>query len=271
MFTKEELLQKGLSEEDADKIITAFESNEDPENSIQLLEKALNEGDNSTPGDSPDVDPLLKAKKGKEDDDDSGDDDDYNPEFMKKHMKRYMKENKKSCGKMAKEVGIYGEEMKKAIDEMDTNLDGAVVEMADLKPILEQQVAFNESLSKAVEELSGRVLSISTLGEKQFDVMQKAAQLQVDQAKSMETFLSQPAGKKGKTAISTEDMKKAKETLISPESTQYIYDVLMKATKDGDRNAGMIISAFESSGKNVNMLNPGQKKYINELITKEVH
>ena len=83
MLTKEELLQKGISEEMADEIIAGF-SDSDEESSLQALQKAL--------GENPEMDDLFKAEKGekKEEEDEDEDKEDYNDSYMKKHMKRYM-------------------------------------------------------------------------------------------------------------------------------------------------------------------------------------
>jgi hypothetical protein len=155
MLTKEELLQKGVSEAVADEIIAsaALESKEDPENSLQLLEKALNEGSDTKGQEEPGEEPLAKAKEEKEKKDDS-EDEDYDEKYMKKHMPRYMKENKKACGKVAKEAGLYADELKKAIDEVDKNYDGAIMEMADLKPVLEKIPTVIDSMAKAIEDIS---------------------------------------------------------------------------------------------------------------------
>lgn len=265
MLTKEELLEKGLSEADADEIISAFESKEDPENSLQLLEKALNENDEQS---------LSKAKESEdkdEDEDKKGNEDDYKPEYMKKYMKRYMKENKKTCGKMAKEVGIFGDEMKKAIDEIDTNLDGAVVEMADLKPILDTLTGGIESMAKAIEDLSGQVMAVTEQSDKSFDIMKKTANVTVEQAKAINDFLGQPTGRKGQTSIPEKEMKKAQSIQMTPEAKNQIYTILMKAIKEGDRTAGQVLGTFESAGKDINRLNPSHKRYIGELMQKEVH
>lgn len=255
MITKEELLQKGLSETDADKVIEALAETEDPENnSLQLLEKALNEGSE----DKKDEEPLAKAKSKKEDDENEDEEDSEEKE---------MKESKKACGKMSKAT----EDMGKAIDDLDKDMDGAIVEMADLTPILKKIPTVIEFMAKAIEDISGQVMSISKQNEKSFDLMQKAGKVTVETAKSIDGFLSQPTGKKGKTAIPKEDMKKASEVSFSPESINHIYSKLMKATEDGDRKAGLVISAFESAGKDVNKLNPDHRKYIGELLNKEVH
>ena len=266
MLTKEELLAKGITEQAADEILAAFDENPESANSLELLEKALNK-------DSDTSESLFKAaKKDKDDDDDDDDDDeagkkdDYDEEYMKKHMKKYMKENQKACGKMAKELGIAGESMKKAIDDIDTGVEGAVVEMADLAPFLDAQREFAETMTKAVEEMSGQISLITDKTVSGFDLMEKAARVQVEQAKALDSYLSQPAGKKG-VVFNADMAKAAARTIISPENTAEIYKVLMKATKNGDRAAGQVISAFESAGKNVAMLNNEHRAYIHKLLT----
>ena len=260
MLTKDELLQKEISEEDADEIIAAFDENVD---SLQTLEKALGE-------EVPEMDLFVKAEKGGEDEDSDEDDedkdkDDYNENFMKKHMKRYMKENEKSCGKMAKEVGVFGENMSKAISEFDTDAEGAIVEMIDLKPILEGQMEFNSVMAKAIEGMSAQIDMISAKSEDTFSLMSKSARVQVEQAKGMGEYLSQPTGRKGAVS-NVVPMQKAEPIVVSADGQREIYAVLEKAMKDGDSNAGLVMSAFESNGKDVNRLNLAQRQIISNLI-----
>jgi hypothetical protein len=92
MLSKDELLQKGVSEEVANEIIAAFEADPQDENSLLALQKALDGSD--------ETDQTLSKAKGDDKDKDGkdkepdDDDDDYNEKYMKKHMVRYMKENK---------------------------------------------------------------------------------------------------------------------------------------------------------------------------------
>jgi hypothetical protein len=257
MLTKEELLAKGVSEPVADEIIAALSDGNAEENSLQALQKAL---DDTSGG----MEELFKAEDGGKKDED--DDEDYNPEYMKKYMKRFMKENKKSCAATAKEVGIFGDKMQKAIDEINPDADGAVIDMVDLKPFLEAQTDLNESLVKAISDMSSQILVISAQNQKSFDIMKKAAVVTAEQAISLGDFLGKPQGRKGLVAT---DMKKAAQ-VINSDGNKAIYNVLMKATKDGDTTAGQIISAFESCGKDANKLNAAQKNYINEILQKEV-
>jgi hypothetical protein len=255
MLTKEELLQKGISEDVADEILAAASTDADNENSLQTLEKALND---------PGYQDLFKANGG-DDEEDEDEDKDYDESYMRKYMKRYMKENKSAVGKMAKDVGIFGGEMKKAVEGFDFDATGAVVEMADLKPVLEAQVEYNEVLTKAVQEISGAMESIRIQNAQAYDLMQKAAAVQVETAKGLDGFLNTPTGRKGVTA--NVDMQKAGQPNTG--NTKLIYDTLMKATMNKDQKAGLILSAYESCGKNLARLNESQKSYINDLIQQE--
>jgi len=256
MITKEELLQKGISEEIADEIISKIDSEED-ESSLQLLQKAL--GD-------PKVEDLSKADGGDEegDQDDDDDKDDYNEKYMKKHMKRYMKANKSSCSKMMKEVG---EKMTKAIDDIDLDSEGAVVEMTDLAPFLESQKEFNESLTKALGHLAEEIVTIKGDNEKSYDLLKKAASVQVEQAAAIDGFLNTPQGRKSKVVADGADLSKASKENVNDQAK--IYTTLMKAVKNGDTDAGAVISAYEVAGKNVNRLNDNQRAFISDLLSKE--
>lgn len=260
MLTKDELLQKGVSEEAADEIIAAYEDGNE-EDSLQALQKALN--DESS-------DELFKAKGGNgeesEEEEKEEEKGEYDESYMKKHMPRYMKENKKAVECAAKRMGIFSDKMNKAFDDIDSEAEGAVVEMVDLKPALESiQEGFGE-MEKAFVDIANTVLLISEQNQKTYDIMKKAANAQVDQAKNLDEFLGKSNGRKGLTVDA--NLKKGEEIVVDGDGNKVIYDLLLKATKEGDQTAGMVLSAFESRGKNANNLNAAQKKYANELLQK---
>ena len=261
-MTKEELLQKGVSDEAADEIMSAFSDENVEDNSLLALQKAL-DGD-------PEMDSLFKAEK--KEGDEKDEDDEYDESYMKKHMKRYMKANKKSVSKMVKDFGDSGEDMKKAIEDIDTDSEGAVVEMVNLAPYLESQNEFNQKMVKAISDLHGQIEVVSVQTEKSFDLIQKAAKVQIEQAKEVNTFLSVPKGRKG--VIASAEMMKAgnvESSKFSRDDNNIIYRTLMKATKEKDTKAGMIISSFETAGHDANRLNASQKQYIQELLAKEAN
>ena len=268
MLSKDELLQKGVSEEVANEIIAAFEADPQDENSLLALQKALDGSD--------ETDQTLSKAKGDDKDKDGkdkepdDDDDDYNEKYIKKHMVRYMKENKSSVKKGMKDAGLFADKMEKALEDIDTDT-GAIIELNDFGPYLAAQREFNSEMLKALEMIVGQNEVISANLEKSFSLMQKAAKAQIDQATLVQGFMGKPVGRKG---VIVADMSKADKNvdpngLFTPEETKLAYQLLFKATKEGNSDAGTVISAFESSGKNPNILNKSHKKFIRDLIAKE--
>ena len=258
MLTKESLLSKGLSPEIADEILSAMDGADD--NSLTALRKALEPKDG-----------LFKAEEGEKEGDDAddkepdGDADDYDEKYMKKHMKKYMKENKKACRKAADEAELYDKEMKKAIDSIDLNADGAVVEMADLSPVLDAIVETNSAMLKAINTLIDRTDIITGQNEKSFEILHKAAAVTAETADSITGYMGAPQGRKG---VTTGDMTKA-QAHTSTLDPKVVYRVLAKAMTAGDQKAGGILEVFESSGKNLRYLNSERQAYVAELIKKE--
>lgn len=257
IISKEELLEKGIPEEKADEIISALSTEETADEPLQALQKAL--------GDDPEMDTLFKAK-GEDEDSDDDDEKEYDEKYMKKYMKRYMKENKKSCGKMMKDLGDSGEDMKKAIEDVDLDSEGAVIEMTDLKPFLDEQSEFNSEMVKAITSLSETMETIIAQGDKNYDLMEKAARVTAIQAEGLGEFLAKPQGRKAKV-VADVDMQKAHSD--AKQESAEVYTTLLKAVQNGDRKAGEIIGSFESRGKNVKFLNDAQKSYIQTLRDKE--
>jgi hypothetical protein len=119
-------------------------------------------------------------------------------------------------------------------------------------------------MSKALEEISSVVYTIASQNEKSYGLLQKAAKVTAIQAEGISSFLDQPSGRKG--VVATVDMQKASDTA---NLNQKVYQVLMKAVYNKDAEAGQIISAFESAGKDVSKLRVEQRNYISELMQKE--
>jgi hypothetical protein len=276
---KEYLLSKGVTEEIANQIIAETSVSEE-DNSLLALQKAL-DGDPK--------DRLVKAGKGKEskeekdaakedekEEEEEDEEGEYNEKYMKKFMKKFMKENHASCEKIMKNVGGSKEKMEKAINDIDTDADGGVVEMADLAPFMKAQQEYiksqnemNQTMAKAIADLTDKFEIISSKSDKSFDLMQKAAKVTAEQAEGMKDFLKTPEGRKGVTSVA--NMRKAVEPTVSaftPELNKAVYQTLFKAVRNGDRTAGQIISVFESHGQDANKLNDVQKKYISDLIAK---
>ena len=271
MITKEELLQKGIDPAEVDTIISALEAGQGEDSSLIALQKALGNEDK--------MDSLFKAKGGKEkgesDEDEDGDDEEYDEKFMKKHKKFMKKLGKGEDGKDDKEPdndeddkGMMFGKMKKAIDDIDPNAEGAIVEMAELSPTLNALVGTIQDMKKAISGLNRKIEVISEQNQASFSLMSKAAAVQVETAETISGIAKTPAGRKG---VVIGDMAKATQVSGINASPKVIWNVLAKAINAGDMKAGDIGSKFESSGMNVNLLNAEEQKFVSELIAKEAN
>lgn len=255
MITKEELLQKGIDPAVADEILAKLEQSDDS-SPLEALNKAL--------AGEVELD-LFKAKG--EGDDGDGDDEgaDYDEEYMKKYMKKYMKANKKEAADAAKEVGLFAGEMKKAVDDISPDSEGAVIEMADLAPLLEAIVPAIENMAKAIVSQNERIEVIAAQNAENYSLLHKAAAVTAETAETISGIASTPQGRKG---VIVSDMSKAKPVGISP---KLVYTALSKAVSQGDKRAGDIGSKFESGGNRFDLLMPEEQKYVNDLIAKEAN
>jgi len=260
-MTKEELLQKGFSPEEAEKVAQALDAqaNNEPENPLLALKKELD---------------LSKAKASEGDDepDKEGKDDDYNPEYMEKNMRRYMKENKKACAKMMKEMGDYSEDMKKALEDFDEDGD-YLLETKNLAPFMETFTGITpvlEGMVKAIVNINEELTMVKGQNEKTFDLMQKAASVTADQAEIFQNLnqaMSKSNGRKGITGMQAPLQKAATpQGTITPEANKQVLTSLMKAVKQGIPGADDMVVVFESRGKDVNKIPPDTRQKIANII-----
>lgn len=256
-FSKEELLAKGIDPTVADEIVASYDQSNDG-TPLSKLEKALK------PKKKTDEQSLFKAEKGEKKgdaEDDAEPDDDEDDEEKEK----YMKKNQKACKKAEEEDKDEEEEekeMKKAIDALDRSAPGAVVEMEDLTPTLSAIQKSMSSMFKAVSILSARIDKIVAQNDDSYDLMHKAAELQVETSKGLASVLSLPAGRKGIVAT---PMEKA-HGVEAMTNQKLVYQVLAKAISMKDPIAGAIAERYESVGKNINMLSKEDRAGIAKLI-----
>lgn len=260
-MTKEELLSKGLTAEQADMIIATLEKNNTPESALESLSKALNDPVQTS---------LFKANDG--DDEDGGDgEDDYDPEYMKKYMKKYMMANKKVCAKAAKDAGLFTEDMRKALEIDPEQYTGTVGDYADVVPILESIVEGFDKMTKAIQEISGQVIAISPQLDRNYSLLEKAAKVTLETAGPLEILgkhLNQSQGRKG---VVTPNANMAKAAPVAQINEPVVYAALMKATKNGDKEAGEIIGKYEVAKQHNPktpwaLLSKAANEKINELI-----
>jgi hypothetical protein len=258
---KDELLAKGIDEKTAGNIIALLESGSSSD-AMTKLRKALNGEKQES---------LFKAEDDDEDDNledaDGGDDDDddYDAEYMKKNMRRYMSENQKACKKMMEDMGGKVEKLNKAVGDIDTSADGAIVAMEDLTPALSAIANSVEALTKAVFRLNDKVDEFQANQHETHELLEKASNVTLMMAEEQEKTYSQSTGRKGLSTIPAETMQKA-VTPASDSGVKMVYSTLAKAIGNGDRKAGMIMSVFESSGKKIAALSAEEREYVKNLM-----
>jgi len=261
MITKEELLQKGIDASEADKIISALEAQVENSSPLEALNKALNEDS--------EMDSLFKAAKKGEDDGDDEDDDgeEYDEKFMKKHKKFMKKLGKSDDGDEDDEKGgnMFGKEMKKAFDGI-SDAEGAVVDMADLTPVLDAMVETVQTMAKAISGLERKIEVISSQNSESYSLLAKAAAVTAETAEIVTGMGNAPVGRKGALVA---DMQKAKA--VPSVDIKKVWETLAKAINTGDLKAGAIGSKFESSGKRFAFLSDEEQGYVKELMTKEAN
>lgn len=248
MITKEELLQKGIDPVVADEILASMESEENS-SPLEALKKAVEK--------KPETGDLFKAKEGEDDEDE---DEEYDEKFMKK-MKKYMKSkgHEEPDGDEG-EGNMFGK-MKKAIDDIDPNAEGAIVEMAELAPVLEAMVETVQTMAKAISGLERRIELVSDQNSENYNLLAKAAAVTAETAEIISEIGTQPQGRKG---VLMADMNKAKD-MTQPEP-KVVWAALTKALNSGNMKAGEIGSKYESAGKRFSALNAVEQNFVKELI-----
>ena len=260
-MTKDQLLAKGVKPDVADEILSSFGAGED-ESPLLALNKALkgaNEAEST----------LFKSEDGDEDDEDgdsdpeeggkkkgkkgSDDDEDEEEAYMKK-------------GEEYEDMEKEEKKMKKAHDSLDLdNAGGGVVEMADLTDFLGSMTNFARAMTKAVGNLRAENRTIKTQNAELYSLMHKASAVQALTAEALGQTLSQSTGRKGVNSIPAKEMAKA---AVMHSDTTLVYQTLAKAMSAGDQKAGFILSAFESAGKRLDMLDGVSREYISTLLNK---
>jgi hypothetical protein len=256
-FTKDELLAKGIDPTVADEIVSSYDHSEEVGTPLSQLEKALK------PKKGNDEQSLFKAEKGEKEgdaEDDAEPDEDADDETKAKYMKK--KALKKADGDEEDEEKDE-KEMKKAFDSIDRSAPGAVVEMETLDPALSAIQTVMSSMLKAVNALSTRVDKIVAQNDESYDLMHKAAELQVETSKGLSAVLATPVGRKG---VNTVDMKKAQELNADLTNRKLVYQVLAKAVSMKDPIGGAIAERYESAGHDIRALSKEDRAGIAKLI-----
>lgn len=234
---------------------------------LQDLLKASDEGGHSEPdGD--------EGGKGKGD----GDGDEYNAEYMKKHMKRFMKENGSYMKKHMKSDGA----LSKAAADAFGDLSGAGPDAADLSEADSIMIdgtdffkAYQESAERNNEVLQNLCKAVDTLGEmmgQQFDLSQAAGEVLSKAYTKISAIGGQPMPRQSVVAGQPEAgqetapeghnamLAKAKEVGASG-----VRQALIKAIQNGDQDAGDVLAQLDSA-RSVDRLTPSAQQKVASLL-----
>lgn len=215
-------------------------------------------------------DELLKANEEELDDEDT---DDYDAEYCKKYMKRFMKENADEAKKYAGELGF----LKKAVETEYENLDG--IEEADA--ILIDGTSFIKTQSELNNAMLGVLQSIQERQEKleenlnnNLDIVKAIGGTLVDalEAKTIAEESLFPQKRKGVVSEPQRVVTKAKETpgLVKAKDMKFgeIKRMVMKAISEDNKEAMSLAPAIDACNGNLGLLSGAALKTIDNLATK---
>lgn len=231
---------------------------------------------------------VLKAASGDGDGDDKGkggDDDEegYDAEYMKKNMKKYLKEKPEDVKAfMKKYLKDGGDEAKAFMKDMGLakaavidageatpGIEDAEVTVVDGTAMFKAFVGFAEAMETAIGEISDRLHGLTAM-QMETNLLQKASgQVLIKAAEAVDQIGSAPAPVRGTQIAGSaqvpgqaqgEPLQKAAE-LGMPK----IKDMLLKAAMGGNQNAGRVLTQVEAANGNFNRLSATSISFINQL------
>lgn len=224
---------------------------------------------------------VLKAATGG--DSEGGDDDGYDTEYMKKNMKRYMKEKPEDVKAFMKKYLKEGGDDAKAfmkdmglakaavIDagEATPGIDEAEVTVVDGTAMFKAFVGFAEAMETTLAEINDRIHGLTAM-QMETNLLQKASgQVLIKAAEAVDQIGSAPVAVRGAQTAGVaqvpgqaqgEPLQKAAE-LGMPK----IKDMLLKAAMGGNQNAGRVLTQVEAANGNFARLSAASIGFINQL------
>lgn len=212
----------------------------------------------------PDGDETRRNMNGEGEDDDEGEDGkDYDSKFMRKHMRRYLKENRDEATKFMKDAGY----MQKAVTDAIGNLDGieeAEAVVIDGTEVFKAQSEFNAQMLKAFNTFSKRLSSIEDAVSFSNDIAKASGKVLVDAQSSIAGLSAQPMPRRGVSSAGQEagtQMTKAQK--LGPAGVK---EILLNKAMAGDQEAGRALSHLETAGGNFRMLSPQINAKIESIV-----
>ncbi|HNR90676.1 MAG TPA: hypothetical protein PKM65_20235 [Spirochaetota bacterium] len=218
------------------------------------------------------VDDLLKAAEEDEDEDDEDEGEDegekgYDEEYLKKHFKRFMKENKGGVKKYAEELGMLGKAVEMSIDDDEVaNADGVLVEGT---AFIKAQSEFNAKVLDGMESMMEEMVRMRAILGYNTDLAKASAILAKENSDSVDMLMKAPNPVKGvigaplaKAADASAPLQKASGMTFAE-----IKRMVLKATLDGNDDAAKIVTAVDACGGNIHRLPAHALKIIDSLVS----
>ena len=219
----------------------------------------------------------MKGDDKGDDDDDDDDDDSKMEKYMKsKKGMKYMKKMGYGHMKKADELSDSAEALLKATQ--GTDLEGVEAVIIDGTDLVKALVETNQSLLKAVIDLSDRLESVEGNIEYSTELQKATGEVLVENASVLQKAASVPDSRKSVLAgdagveLPSSDkngrLQKAEQTAARigfPKAKQ----VVMKAAMDGNASAMKLVTKMESAFGNFNMLKAQDLVLIDVLAESE--
>lgn len=203
--------------------------------------------------------------------------DDYDPEYMAKYMKRYMKDmGKDKATSYMKDLGYMTKAMDRAFEDVEGALDDSDATLVDGTEFFKAfSNGFGElakavsSISERLETIEGEVGHATALNEAVGEVLVKAEKRRTSE---YEANAKEPQPRQG---VDVGPMQKAADpTAREGEQRPFLNPKhaaphLLKATREGDQEAGVALSALEVSRGDLTRIAPNHRRKI-EMIMGEV-
>jgi len=201
-----------------------------------------------------------KDKKEKMDEDE----DDYKPEYMRKHMKKYLKDNSDEAQKFMKELGTFH----KAVTDIDddTIIDEHEATVIDGTDIFKAFAGFADALIKAQAAQNERLERIEDAIAFNNELSKASGSVLADAARTVESIGSIPNPLRGRFSANIplgEGTPLAKAQKLGQPK---VMTLLMKAAREGNEKAIEAVPFVEISGGDYSRLPENHRAVIEQVV-----
>jgi len=194
-------------------------------------------------------DDLQKANSSNEEDDKKkkeGDGDEYKPDYMRKNMKRYLKENAEEAQNYMKEAGLLSKAVMDQYDEGTVeDHDATVIDGTDM---FKAFVAFTDNMVKAFTSVSERLEAIEDAVAFNNELNKASGSVLLGTAKIVDNIGAMPNPVRSQLAGAGAEGGGSPLQKAQSLGMRRVVDLLIKAAQNGNRDAATAVSYVEIAG-----------------------